>query len=348
MMRRSSTSLFSLLQLAVFSTFACLSGCGDDSTTPPGDPVCGNEVVESGEACDDGNTASGDGCSATCQNESTTCGNGDVDDGEECDDSRSGDGCSATCTNEGTPSCGDGIEQAGEECDDGNNDSGDGCSATCAIENIPAMCGNGILEEDEECDDANAIAFDGCEVDCTSSPEEVVCEALTPLARNLRRHGWRARIIGDVLSPYTIFRRRRGGRRYRCHLRRRDCDAAGATGSSAGSVIASASPAHHITHAQTAYTDGRRYEHRHEWRKGPERHTQIPAAGGVAGRSLGRAALDDGATSLVAPAAIGFLQPRQGRWGSGIEPALETFPPAAARNLERLRLPHDADVDRDG
>lgn len=28
---------------------------------------CGNSVLNTGEACDDGNTASGDGCSATCQ-----------------------------------------------------------------------------------------------------------------------------------------------------------------------------------------------------------------------------------------------------------------------------------------
>jgi len=31
--------------------------------------VCGNSVVETGEQCDDGNTNSGDGCSATCQTE---------------------------------------------------------------------------------------------------------------------------------------------------------------------------------------------------------------------------------------------------------------------------------------
>jgi cysteine-rich repeat protein len=29
-------------------------------------PVCGNGLVETGEGCDDSNTASGDGCSATC------------------------------------------------------------------------------------------------------------------------------------------------------------------------------------------------------------------------------------------------------------------------------------------
>ncbi|MEK7756222.1 MAG: PQQ-dependent sugar dehydrogenase, partial [Planctomycetota bacterium] len=33
----------------------------------PVGPVCGNNVVETGEQCDDGNALSGDGCSATCQ-----------------------------------------------------------------------------------------------------------------------------------------------------------------------------------------------------------------------------------------------------------------------------------------
>lgn len=36
--------------------------------------VCGNGVVEPGEGCDDGNTISGDGCSATCVNENIPAG----------------------------------------------------------------------------------------------------------------------------------------------------------------------------------------------------------------------------------------------------------------------------------
>lgn len=42
----------------------CTENCGP---SPVADPVCGNGSVEAGEQCDDGNTASGDGCSATCQ-----------------------------------------------------------------------------------------------------------------------------------------------------------------------------------------------------------------------------------------------------------------------------------------
>src|SRR5260370_23921437 len=37
-----------------------------------GAQTCGNGVVEGTEECDDGNTTSGDGCSATCQLENTS------------------------------------------------------------------------------------------------------------------------------------------------------------------------------------------------------------------------------------------------------------------------------------
>jgi TonB family protein len=42
----------------------CTENCDGDA---PADPVCGNGAVEAGEQCDDGNAASGDGCSATCR-----------------------------------------------------------------------------------------------------------------------------------------------------------------------------------------------------------------------------------------------------------------------------------------
>jgi cysteine-rich repeat protein len=104
-------------------------------------PECGDGYVEDDEQCDDGNTTSGDGCSATCRIEETPppcCGDGYLDDGEQCDDGNviSGDGCSATCRIEETspPCCGDGHLDAGEQCDDGNTANGDGCSSTCTVE----------------------------------------------------------------------------------------------------------------------------------------------------------------------------------------------------------------------
>ncbi len=76
---------------------------------------CGNNIVEAGEECDDGNKTAGDGCDPFCKRESIF-----------------------TCSDSGSckPICGDGITvwAAGEECDDGNLTSGDGCSSQCKVE----------------------------------------------------------------------------------------------------------------------------------------------------------------------------------------------------------------------
>ena len=125
---------------------------------------CGDSILQPavGEECDDGNTAGGDGCSATCQLEDG-CGDGNLDPGEECDDNNTagGDGCSATCQAE--DGCGDGNLDPGEECDDDNTAGGDGCSATCQLED---GCGDGNLDPGEECDDDNFAGGDGCSATC--------------------------------------------------------------------------------------------------------------------------------------------------------------------------------------
>ncbi len=64
-------------------------------------PICGNNKVEVGEACDDGNINDRDGCAANCAS-NETCGNGFVDFrfGEQCDEGLpglSGDGCNSNC-----------------------------------------------------------------------------------------------------------------------------------------------------------------------------------------------------------------------------------------------------------
>ena len=83
--------------------------------------VCGNGLVESGESCDDGNTANGDCCSSACQLEpdGTTC-----DDGNSC---TSSDACqSGMCT---------GACQVGTVC-------GSGCDGTlrCALNGSTCSC----------------------------------------------------------------------------------------------------------------------------------------------------------------------------------------------------------------
>jgi len=66
-------------------SFAPCTCEGQDGGPPPdgGNMNCGNNVVDMGEQCDDGNTVSGDGCSNTCQDEGANpCGNGISDPGE--------------------------------------------------------------------------------------------------------------------------------------------------------------------------------------------------------------------------------------------------------------------------
>ncbi len=129
---------------------------------------CGNERVEVGEECDDGNRADGDGCDADCAQEfGPVCGDGEVEGDEGCDDGNreSGDGCDADCALE--PACGDGDLDEGEGCDDGNRDPGDGCDADCAVE---AACGDGVLDPGESCDDGGRVDGDGCDAMCRIEP----------------------------------------------------------------------------------------------------------------------------------------------------------------------------------
>ena len=156
--------------------------CRPDCTLPR----CSDGVVDRDESCDDGNSAAGDGCTATCTWETIAaiqprCGDGRIQTGEQCDDgnARGGDGCSIACQAEfvlgvaaqldpvlvaGGVICGDGVLIAPEECDDGNPEPGDGCSPLCKIE--PAVCGNGVFEPGEQCDDGNVLDTDGCNALC--------------------------------------------------------------------------------------------------------------------------------------------------------------------------------------
>jgi cysteine-rich repeat protein len=69
--------------------------CTDGVCVPSG---CGNEALELGEACDDGNRVSGDGCRADC-GKVEVCGDQVLDDGEACDDGNlnDADACSDAC-----------------------------------------------------------------------------------------------------------------------------------------------------------------------------------------------------------------------------------------------------------
>ncbi|HET7544769.1 MAG TPA: DUF4215 domain-containing protein [Polyangiaceae bacterium] len=177
-------------------------GLGIDDKPPemPPPPGCGDGMLTSDEACDDGNNTSGDGCNSACLvlergfscpnpgqpcKAIARCGDGIVAVSEQCDDGNTtaGDGCSERCRVElgkkceGSPSvcsnakCGNGVVEGAESCDDGNTTPFDGCSALCLREpncsgdSCTSGCGDGLLIN-EECDDGNTIDGDGCSSKC--------------------------------------------------------------------------------------------------------------------------------------------------------------------------------------
>lgn len=142
---------------------------------------CGDGGLDGGfgEACDDGNNDEGDGCDPTCRIE-TVCGDNVIEGDEQCEDGNTvteacdyGETSCTVCDENclyatGTVSfCGDGtIDTANSEvCDDGNTVDGDGCTSTCEVESV---CGDSIVGAGEQCDDGNAVT-EACaygETDC--------------------------------------------------------------------------------------------------------------------------------------------------------------------------------------
>jgi cysteine-rich repeat protein len=160
---------------------ASVDGHADTGRLPPA-AVCGDGMLSGDEVCDDGNTVSGDGCSAACDAREI-CGDGVVS-GEECDDGNgvNGDGCDNDCTLScrdeldcddalscnGFETCGDDAVCAvgvplpdGSDCGDARVCRGGSCASV--------NCGDLTVDADEECDDGNLVDGDGCDNDCTFS-----------------------------------------------------------------------------------------------------------------------------------------------------------------------------------
>jgi fibro-slime domain-containing protein len=176
---------------------------GDSADAPTDAPVvrdadmprCGDGRLDPGlgEACDDGNTRSGDGCAGNCgmiEDDfdcprpgmaciyQVRCGDGVLGGIEQCDPPAVGAGCAATCKLEpgfvcdappvvADPTkparchrtvCGDRTKEGAEACDDGNVVDGDGCSGTCSFE---PDCSSGSCVS--ACGDAVKLAPEACD-----------------------------------------------------------------------------------------------------------------------------------------------------------------------------------------
>jgi fibro-slime domain-containing protein len=185
--------------------YTCTDAGGPGECTPVN--LCGNGILDPGEACDTGTNNGTGGCTRSCTEVAgwscaansaectTVCGDGIVAGIEQCDfgssvnGTASGAACTTKCTIAAgydcptTPAsspadctktvCGDGKIEGNEECDDGNLEPYDGCSPTCTIEprcssgSCTAVCGDGLVEGSELCDDGNTTSGDGCSTTCT-------------------------------------------------------------------------------------------------------------------------------------------------------------------------------------
>lgn len=102
------------------------------------------------EECDDNDTGSGDGCSASCTIENMwSCTGGSVSSRDYCNYCSLGTSPSPT-KDQCLVTCGDGLKHSTEECEDSNIDSDDGCTSTCTIED-DYICTGGTTTSDDTC-----------------------------------------------------------------------------------------------------------------------------------------------------------------------------------------------------
>jgi fibro-slime domain-containing protein len=134
-----------------------------DAGKPDADTTgCGDGRLQPGEACDDGNGESADGCSADCKR---------IERDYLCP--APNEPCVSTVV------CGDSLVSGNERCDDGNLRAGDGCDRECKLERgfacpvpgelcVAASCGDHIVAGDEQCDDDDdpPADGDGCSAQC--------------------------------------------------------------------------------------------------------------------------------------------------------------------------------------
>jgi hypothetical protein len=171
--------------------------CTDDSCDPVGDacqnvfdptndpsctvPVCGDGFLQGAEECDDGNTAPGDCCSATCTFEvaGSSC-----DDGQFCNLGETCDGA-GVCGGGSPLSCGDGVGCTVDSCDE--------VADACVNSPDDASCGDGVFCNGAElcdpvsdcqagtppsCDDAVDCTADSCDPvgdACVNAPDDALC-----------------------------------------------------------------------------------------------------------------------------------------------------------------------------
>jgi cysteine-rich repeat protein len=136
------------------------NGSSDGSCLAPA--VCGNGQLESGEDCDDGNTTSGDCCSATCTvepaaqscaSDGNACTDDECDGAGVCVHTANGDACDDSLFCNGTDTCASGTcsLHTGDPCPgaDGDGNCSESCDETADACSGPdtngAACDDGLF-----------------------------------------------------------------------------------------------------------------------------------------------------------------------------------------------------------
>ena len=178
----------------------------------PATAECGNSIIESGEACDDGSTLPGDCCSALCQYESmgSACDDGAFcTDGDTCsgagacvggsptDCSASSDTCNAGVCNEITNACEPQASNEGGACDD---------SSVCTLTDV---CENGVCQSNLTlpCDDQNVCTDDICDP-TTGCDNQIILECVQPVPA-ASDHGRTLLVLGMVSAAFVLLYRRK-------------------------------------------------------------------------------------------------------------------------------------------
>jgi cysteine-rich repeat protein len=177
-------------------------------------PTCGNDILDSGEQCDDGNLDDGDGCSAICENEipDPTCGDGNLDPGESCDNGPT-NGDHAICSDQCTlnPQCNDGIDNDDDQlidysddpgCDDSlddNETNGEGIQSGDIVINEIIQNPNAVWDSDGEWFELynttdHSIDLNGCIVSENGSQSFVINSTL-----NILSNGYA--VLADKIDP---------------------------------------------------------------------------------------------------------------------------------------------------
>jgi cysteine-rich repeat protein len=133
----------------------------EESSSSSGPPpaMCGDNNLDDGEECDDGNDVDTDACTNICQH--AECGDGLVEAGvDECDDGNMDefDGCTAACK---APTCSDAAHNGGESDVD--------CGGSCKDCDIGQMC-NGSGDCEYKCDGVCLGPANCAQIDMAGQP----------------------------------------------------------------------------------------------------------------------------------------------------------------------------------